>query len=190
MKNTILILLFIAISFASCKTPQSFTTTVTETKYRDTTIYVESPPIYIDKIVEVPVPSDSVRIIDSIRVIDHIHGGTISLSKSQGIISLDAMASYRNNTLKLDANAYLNDSTILYHYKDTLTWADSVTIFNAVKEKTTTTETQVVLPPEKYVPKIYKIAMWIVIIGLIIGAFLIYRSSAKIFDAIKKLLKL
>lgn len=134
----------------------------TEIHYRDTTIYVEKP-IYVDKIIEVPIPGykDSLIIRDSVRIIDG-YAEMRSIHKEQGIIGVEASV-YRSEFL---VNVFLLDSTILYNYIDTLVFADSLRIYNAIREKTT--EDTVVIQ-KKYIPGFYKFTFWIFII-IIVGA--------------------
>ena len=135
------------------------------TKYRDTTIYVDKP-IYIDKIIEVPVPSkDSVRIRDSVRIVNN-YAYLEPVHKEVGIIGVDASI-YRS---RISIDAYLTDSTVLYNYRDTLSYKDSITIYNAIKE--TVTDNTIALPPIKYIPGFYKFTFWI-FIGAIV-AFIIW----------------
>lgn len=166
--------------FFSCRTPQVITKTETVTKYRDTTIYVKSDPIVIDSIIYVPIPyyKDSVVIRDSVRIIDK--NSVVSMTKIVGIIQLTASARYRSTDygdwLSVDANAHLTDSAILHHYYKVITWQDSITIANAVMEKTTKTEDTVILPPEKYVSWFSKFTHWYFgLSALAIGIYLFLK---------------
>lgn len=168
-----------------CKTPQSFTNTVTETKWRDTTIYVKIP-VYIDKIIEVPLPvHDTLKIIEKVYVDKNGQAEMKPVTKKKGIIGADI--SITNG--KLFANLYLTDSTLLHKYKDTLNYEDSLKIYNAIRETDTNTNTQVVPPPEKYIPKIYKYALWIVILQLILLiAYIVIKWKLGSANALKMLL--
>lgn len=160
MKDLIVILVLI-ISVWSCKTP-AITHTVTETKWRDTVIYVEIP-FFIDKIIEVPLPvHDTLRIIETVYVDKEGLADMKLIHREQGIIGADISIEKG----KLKGNFYLLDSTIIYNYKDTLSFQDSLRIYDAVRE-TQVTNT-VVLPPEKYIPKVYKWAFWIILIEVIL----------------------
>jgi hypothetical protein len=136
-------------------------TTATVTELHDTTIYVEKP-VYIDKIIRVPIPgrTDTLRITDTVRIVNN-QAYMKPIHKQIGIIGVDA--SMHKSVFEIAA--YLTDSSILYNYIDTLTFADSLTIYNAIR--TTTTEATITLQPKKYIPKIYKITFWIVIAQLL-----------------------
>ena len=181
MKN-IIILLFAIASLWSCKTPAIITQTVTDTRWRDTTIFVDLP-VYIDTTIYVPIPGfkDSVRIRDSVRIVDGF-AYMKSLHKQQGIIAVDVSV-YKS---KISVDAYLTDSTVLFHYKDTLDYQDSLIIFNAIKEKTTTCT--VVLPSVKYIPKFYKFAFWLLIIELILLARFVFFNLGY-FGVLENLVK-
>lgn len=148
--------------------------------YRDTTIFI-TDTLVVDKIIEVPVPQykDSVNIRDSVRIVNQ-YAFFKPVHKENGIIAVDASINY--SVLKIDS--YLTDSTILYHYQDKLTYEDSVKIAGAIKEKTT--DNTVVLPPERYVPKIYKITFWLVILAVVaIGVYFRSRIISG-FGVVKK----
>jgi hypothetical protein len=152
--------------FSSCKTVYP-TSSNTETVWRDTTIYVNKP-IYIDKIIEVPVPGykDSLRIRDSVVVRDN-YAFMKSIHVEKGIIAVDASV----NRSVFSVDAYLTDSTILYHYQDTLNYQDSLTIYKAIRERTTTST--VVLPPERYIPGFYKFTFWLFMAELMVCVLLV-----------------
>lgn len=154
------------------------TETVVETEYRDTTLYVEVP-VYIDKVIEVPVPGfkDSVRIRDSVRIINNL-AYMDPVHEEFGNIGVDAEV-YRSELL---VKGYYLDSTINYHYKDTLTHGDSIRIANAIRDKTTTNN--IVLPPERYVPRFYKKLLWFNII-LAIAAVIFILIKAKVVNITK-----
>lgn len=139
----------------------------TETRYRDTTIYVEKQ-IYVDKIVKVPIPghTDTVRITDTVQIVNN-QAFMKSIHKQQGIIGVDASV-FRS---LFTVNAYLTDSTILYNYIDTLNYQDSITIYNAIRS--VTTEATITLQPKKYIPRIYKITFWTVVAQLAAILFII-----------------
>ena len=169
MKSILFLFLAILI-LAGCRTPRLITQTTTEIQYRDTTIYVEIP-LYIDKLIYVPIPGfrDSIRIRDSVR----IENGLAHMKPAHKKIGLIAVDVSVHNS-QLFANAYLTDSTILFNFKDTFNFRDSVLIYNAIKEKVTTNT--VVLPPIKYIPKFYKFAFWVFLTELILLVlFVIYK---------------
>lgn len=169
MKTTTFLLLAILV-LSGCKTPGIITQTTTETHYRDTTIYVDVP-VYRDTTIYVPIPGfkDSVRIRDSVRMKDGL-AYIKTLHKEAGLIGVD-VALYES---ELSVVAYLTDSTILYNLKDTFNFQDSVKIYNAVKDKITTNT--VVLPPEKYIPKFYRFAFWLLITELgLLALFVFYK---------------
>ena len=157
----LIIFLAVLLSLSSCKGTKIVTEIVTETKWRDTTVYVEIP-VYVDKIIEVPLPVHDTLVIKQKVYINELGLAEMkSMYKEEGIIGTEVVI--KNG--ELNARSFLLDSTILYHFKDTLTAEDSITIYDAIKEKTTTTTK--ILPPEKYVPKIYKISLIIVILGIL-----------------------
>lgn len=148
------------------------TETKTETSYRDTTIFVKDS-FFVDKIIKVPISGDSLRIQDSVKTVPGIPAyyqplPFRSLVKSQGLIGMEISGRWKN----IDARAYLSDSTILYNYKDTLTYQDSITIANAVMDKTV--NNTITLPPVKYVPKFYTVILWLFIIENLILLILLY----------------
>jgi hypothetical protein len=156
------------------------TETTTQTLWRDTTIYVDKA-FYIDTTIFVPIPGfkDSVRIRDSVVVRDN-YAYMKSIHVEKGIIAVDASV----NRSVFSVDAYLTDSTILYHFQDTLNYQDSLTIYNAIRERTTTST--VVLPPVKYIPKLYKITFWIVILQVLVCIVLLLSE----FGVFRKLLNL
>lgn len=162
-----------------CKAPK--TITKIETKYRDTTVYV-NVPVYVDKIIEVPLPvHDTLKIIEKVYVDKDGQATMKSVHKEKGIIGADI--GITNG--KLSANLYLTDSTILYNYKDTFNYEDSIKIYNAIKETTST----IVLPPEKYVSKFSKFThKWFYVSLLLIAVFVTWKiKGAWISDLIKKI---
>ena len=168
--KTIIFLLLAVFLISGCKTPAIITGTTTETQYRDTTIYVDVP-VYIDTTIYVPIPAfkDSVRIRDSVRIENGL-AYIKTVHKEAGIIGVD-VSLYKSN---LFIDAYLTDSTVLYHLTDTFNFQDSVKIFRAISEKVTTNS--IILPPVKYIPKFYKFAFWLLIIELsLLVLFIIYK---------------
>ena len=166
--KTILFLFLAIFVITGCKTPSVITGTTTETKYRDTTIFI-NVPIYRDTTIYVPIPGfkDSVRIRDSVTIVN----GLVfmkSLHKEIGLIGVDVTL----DKSQLSVTAYLTDSTILFNLKDTFNFQDSVKIYNAIKDKVTTNT--VVLPPEKYIPKFYRFAFWLLKIELILLALFVF----------------
>ena len=168
MKNLIIVI-FLAIITSSCLTPKRIQKnchlfaqmcTVDKQvviKYRDTTIYV-------DRLIEVPVPhfKDSVRIRDSVRIVtvvnlltnEETHQAQMdTTTKHFGIIGVQAWV----NDSKVGVDAWLTDSTFLYNFQD------SIKIDNAIKDKETTNTIQV-----KYIPKFYKFLLWLFIIQILI----------------------
>lgn len=140
-----------------------------KTSTRDTTIFVEKP-LYIDTIIYIPIPGyrDSIRIRDSVRIVDG-YAFMKSVHKQQGIIAVDASI-YKS---ELSIIAYLTDSSILYNYIDTLNFQDSIRIYNAIKETATTST---VIIKEKYIPWFYKFTFWVFIIAVIYGIVLVAWS--------------
>jgi len=157
----LIVILAVLLSLASCKGTKIVTEIVTETKWRDTTVYVEIP-VYVDKIIEVPLPvHDTLVIKQKVYINAQGQAEMKSMYKEEGIIGTEVII--KNGVL--NARSFLLDSTILYHYKDTLTAQDSVTIYDAIKEKTTTTT--ITLPPEKYVPKFFKLTAWFFVLFVV-----------------------
>lgn len=166
MKTTIIILILM-ISLWSCKTPQIVTKI--ETKYRDTTVYVNIP-VYIDKIIEVPLPvHDTLRIVEKVYVDKDGQATMNQVHKEKGIIGADISI----NNGKLIANLYLTDSTMFFNYKDTLNYEDSVKIYNAIKETTIDTT---ITNKQRYVPKFFKFTMWFFILTVIaVAGWVFYK---------------
>lgn len=124
------------------------TETVTKMEYRDTTIYK-------DRIIKVQLPNDTIRITDTVRVInDRCY--LPMRHKQFGVVWVSA--SVVNSILNVSAG--LVDSTILIPVHDTIFIKDAVS--------NTTTDNTVVLPPEKYIPTIYQVAFWLVVFQLIV----------------------
>ena len=176
-----ILLLFLAASLSSCLTLDKIMRNCdkfaqvcvsgnhTETKWRDTVMFVDIP-VYLDRIIEVPLPSfkDSVRIRDSVRIVDNF-AFMKQIHTQQGIIAVD-VSIYKS---ELSIVAYLTDSSILYNYIDTLNFMDSIRIFNAIKE--TTTKGTVIIK-EKYIPGFYKFTFWFFIIAVVLGVVYIAWS--------------
>lgn len=165
--NKYSIILILAVSIMSCKTPQIVTKI--ETKWRDTTIVVKIP-VYIDKIIEVPLPvHDTLRIVEKVYVDKDGQAEMKPVHKEKGIIGADI--SITNG--KLIANLYLTDSTLFYNYRDTLNYEDSVKIYNAIKETTIDTT---ITKEKLYVPKFFKFTMWFFILVVLAGAgWILYK---------------
>jgi len=148
-----LILLIFISSLTSCLTVKRIekncdkfakvciTETVKEIQYRDTTIY-------IDKLIPVKLPKDTVKVTDTLRIVNN-QVNLNKIHKRFGTIAVDVSVT---NSI-LNVNAYLIDSTILVRVKDT------VYIEKAISEATTTNN--ITLPPVKYIPKFYKFTFWI-----------------------------
>jgi len=122
------------------------TSTETVTKYRDTTFY-------IDRIVKVPLPRDTVRIIDTVRVINNQCYLRLR-HKTFGVVWVSAEVA---NSI-LSVRAGLIDSTILVPVKDT------IYIDNAIQ---TTTTSNTVVVEKRHIPKFYKFTFWAVMVQLI-----------------------
>jgi hypothetical protein len=123
-------------------------------EYRDTVIY-------LDRVVPVKLPPVTITIRDTVLVTNNenkpISGAKVHISpihRVDGIIKIDAII--RNNNLIV--NVELIDSTILVPIKDT------IYLKAAIKE--TTTENNIILPPVKFIPWLYKLAMWILLIEI------------------------
>lgn len=119
---------------------------VTETVYRDTTITITDTIL-------VELPRDTVTITDTVTIINN-RAYMLPVYKEFGLIGVRAgvVANVVN------VRAWLTDSTILQPRTDT------ITINNAIKEKTATHT--IVLPPEKYIPGFYKFTFWLFVVAL------------------------
>lgn len=117
-----------------------------ETVYRDTTIYRTDT-------IRVPLPvRDTVTLIDTVEIID---GNAFMATRYEtfGIIEVEAGVQYSVLTVR----AYLNDSTILHTFRDT------ILLEKIIKEQITVSTV-----PVKYVPFIYKFVFYLFIMGLIL----------------------
>ena len=179
MKKLILFL-FVLLIFQSCLTTNMIkkhcadfakictVDSKTEIEYRDTTIY-------LDRIIKVNLPPDTVKIRDTVTIVNNLAYMPIT-HKEFGNISVDAWVIKSH----LGVNGYYKDSTLLRPVHDTIFIKDAV-------QSTTNTNT-VQLPPEKYIPKAYKWSFWIVLTSLIVGIMVIaYKFN--VTGMIKKLLK-
>jgi hypothetical protein len=180
--KTLILFLLVVILIAGCRGSKIVTETVTETKWRDTVVYVEKP-IYIDTTLAVAMPhfKDSVRIRDSVRVSGNL-AYSKSIHKEVGIIAVDATV-YKS---VLTVDAYLTDSSILYNYRDTLQYQDSITIYNAIRDKVTVST--LIKPPEKYVPAFYKYLLMINIFIVVAGVLYVV-SRMGVFGNYTNLIK-
>lgn len=166
--------------FNSCKTVYP-TSSTTETVWHDTTIFLDKP-IYIDTTIYVPIPGfkDSVRIRDSVVVRDN-YAYMKSIHVEKGIIAVDASV----NRSVFSVDAYLTDSTIFFNYKDTLNFQDSLTIYNAIRERTTTNNTVVT---ERFIPGFYKFTFWLFMAELMVCALFVFARLGyfgKLFTLLK-----
>lgn len=142
---------------------------VTETVYRDTTIFVNKP-------IEVPVPGykDSINIRDSVRIITVIdsvsqkpkqYAELDTVTKELGLIGVKAWVKYS----EIGIDAWLTDSTFLYNYQD------SIKLENAIKN-TDTTE----MVPVRYIPGFYKFTFWFFLFQLVslvlVGIYMVRKS--------------
>ena len=116
-----------------------------EIVYRDTTIYRTDT-------IRVPLPKDTVKITDTIQVINNV-AWLPPVHKQIGIIGVDASVEWS----LLNINAYLTDSTLLHTHKDT------IVLEKVIKEQS---ETKIV--KQKYTPRFYKIWFWIGLIAIIL----------------------
>jgi hypothetical protein len=181
----LIIVLFVFAALVSCKGPKIVTEVRTETKWRDTTIYVKIP-VYIDKVIEVPLPvHDTLKIVEKVFIDKDGYATMKFLHKEKGIIGAD-LSIYKG---VFSANLYLMDSTILYRYKDTLSLEDSVRIYNAIRESSTTTTNTVIIPPERYVPKFFKFTLWFFILSVLVYAgIIVWKIKGGVY--LKKIIEL
>lgn len=132
-------------------------------QYRDTTIY------RTDTVV-VKLPRDTVKLTDTVQVINNL-AYLPSVHKKFGLIGVDA--GVRHSVLRV--NAYLTDSTLLYAEPDTVHLPGAVQI----KEVTNTV-------PVRFVPGFYKFTFWLfwVVVGSIalVIAWWILRNFTNVFN--------
>lgn len=134
----------------------------TVVEYRDTTIFRTDT-------IHVPVPyRDTVKITDTVRIINNL-AWLPPVHKTFGIIGIDASVTRSI----LNINAYLTDSTILYTNQDT------IILENVIKDQETTQTVTV-----KYVPKFYRILLWIFIVQILaaIGWFGLRTKIGNLVD--------
>ncbi len=136
---------------------------VKETIYRDTTIFRSDTVL-------VPLPADSVKITDTIRVVKNI-AYLPTVRKKAGIIGVDAGV---NNSI-IRINAYLTDSTILYKHQDT------IFIRNAIREEKVSSTV-----PVKFIPSFYRFTFWVFIFEIV--ALIVFFSVKYLL--VKKLINL
>lgn len=128
------------------------------------TVIVKDSIIYRTDTIFVQLPKDTAYIHDTIK----IENGMAQLPKvhkRNGVISVDAWV--KNSVLSV--YAYLNDSTILVPFRDTIT----------VPVTTVVTDNTVVSPPVKYIPGFYRFTLW----------FFIFSSAAIILFILNKIFK-
>lgn len=120
---------------------------VTETVYRDTTFYLRDTVYW-------QLPTDTVKITDTVRIIDNFCQ-LQTIYKRIGVINVTAGVA--SSILKV--NAWLSDSTILIPHTDT------IFIPNATAITTNTITT-----PQKYIPGFYQFTFWgfIVVSSLVV----------------------
>ena len=138
--------------FAAICTVEKETVTV----YRDTTIFRTDT-------IRVPLPRDTVRITDTVKVINN-QAFLKPVHKQFGIIGVDAWVNFS----VLGVQAYLTDSTILHVEKDTI-------YLEKVIKETGTTQTVKI----KHIPKLYRVAFWILLIQA--GALIAWLVKQKWF---------
>ena len=134
--------------FAQICTTGSETITVK----KDTTIYTTDTIIF-------QLPADTVKLTDTIKVINN-KAFLSPVNKEFGLIGVTAWANFN----VLNVRAWLRDSTILIPHRDTILIPGAIT---------TTTATNTVIVREKFIPKLYKLALWIIIIQITAAAFFI-----------------
>lgn len=143
--------------------------------YRDTTVIIHDT-------ISVTLPADTVTICDTVTITKE--GAQLKpVQKTNGIITTDAWVT--NSILHI--NSWLNDSTILVPY------ADSVTV--KTKNTTTVNTKYIELPPERFIPKFYKFTFWFFISILVAGVvFILLKLKLfpidKIFSSVLEKLKL
>jgi len=163
-------LLLVLLIFSSCLTVKRIEKNcdkfakvcITETEkiieYRDTTIF-------IDKIIKVELPNDTVTLVDTLRIINN-RVYLPSRYRKYGNVWVEAGVS--NSILHVQAG--LIDSTILIPVHDT------IFLEKVIKEATTTNT--ITLPPERFVPKFYKFTFWAFWVFIaIIAAWVAWKFS-------------
>lgn len=125
------------------------TETVKEIVYRDTTIYLTDT-------LEIKLPADTVKISDTIRIVNN-QAFLLPVYKEFGLIGVKAWVNFS----VLNVRAFLTDSTILHPIRDTILIADAF-------KQTTTIKT--VVMPKKFIPKFYKFCLWFFITAIVILA--------------------
>lgn len=108
--------------------------TDTRVEYRDTVIYITDTILF-------KLPADTVTLTDTVTIIRNQYCYMPPLYENYGVINV--LAGVDNS--RLYVSAWLADSTILIAHTDT------VHVENAFKK-----ESEVIVVPERYVPKIYR----------------------------------
>ena len=170
MKKLISLFLLIMI-FNSCLTVKQIerncdkfaqiciTEVLKETVYRDTTIYRTDT-------IKVQLPTDTVRITDTVKIIKGM-AFLPTIHKEFGIIGVDAGVHY--SILKV--SAYLTDSTILVPIRDT------ITLEKVIKEQSSVSTIEV-----KYIPSFYKFTfyMFFMVSIILIGMFIYFIKKRRL----------
>jgi len=122
---------------------------VTETEYRDTTIYM-------DRVIEISLPTDSVTIHDTLTIIDN---AAYLPPVMKTFDNIGVRAWVRNSVLEV--RGFYLDSLLMVPVRDT------VYLEKVIKE-TTTAETIKV----KYTPMFYRIAVWVLAVLFFLTAII------------------
>ncbi len=133
------------------------TSSTTEVHYRDTIIRLAP--------IQARLPESNIIISSTLRVINGIVDMPKTIEKN-GLITTEV--SITNNQLFI--RSYLNDSTIMVK-------PEPVVIHDAIRDEKNTN--YITLPPERYIPGIFKITFWIVVIELaaVVILFLLSKST-------------
>lgn len=135
------------------------TATETQTVYRDTTVYIHDT-------IRFNLPADTVKLTDTIRIINN-RAYLPPVYKRFGLVW--ASAKVVNNVLDLQAG--LTKTELLKPVHDT------IYIEKAIQEKKITNTVTVT---KKHIPKIYKIAFWVLnAFGFLLLAWIIIRAKFK-----------
>jgi len=118
--------------------------TDTRVEYRDTIIYITDTVFF-------KLPSDTVSIIDTLIIYDN-YCYMMPVQRRFGLINVLAGV----DRSVLNVRAWLSDSTIL------IAKTDTVYIEKAIKK-----ESEVIVVPERYIPNVYKFALY-AMIGIIL----------------------
>jgi len=166
MKKLILALL-ISVLFSSCLTVGRIqrncdkfamvcgTGTVTDNRYKDTTIYVNRyVPVYL--------PKDTAKVSQTLKI-DSLGAQMAPVTVDEGYETVTASVTNSH----LSVSGFFNRDSLITHIRD------SVVLKNAIRESASKTTVKVT---EKYIPGWYLFTSWYTIIGwVLLAIFLIIK---------------